>query len=301
MPRLWLQVHASPWRHFGSTYTVDSFAFSSNKRRDNFFKHMKSVHGVPKDLVEPWFSAYTTDNVKIDPTRNLGEQLKWEKFLHEGRGRSNRSRARQAAASLWKERQAAPAPRARSTRKRRAGEDEEDEGEYKPNTRARATKRIRRSAPEPEPEVKPTTPVAEDALNGLLTISPASDHGSDVGLPSASSSSLTSLLTTPEPHQGELQFTFDTYGCASSEAGPSTPYGSHNTVLGLTVPDHPSAYSGYQSTIWDASLPDQSGVTGGMGLFMGQQVSHGFNEFNFDTGLYNGELRAFTLLTEHCH
>lgn len=278
--------------------------------------HLKAKHGVNETSADPWHHAYTTDGVKIDPTRGLIEQLEWEPFLQDGRAGAslpNRARAKRRAAALWKERQTAPAARARSSRKRRAAEiedeeddedeeDEEDE-EYKPITRARATKRMRRSARKPEPETKPAAPAADGALDGLFTISPASDGGSDAGVPSGSSSSLTSLVATPDPAaQGELQFTFDAYDYATSEAGPSTPYGSHN-ALELSVPDHAPVYGGYQSPFMGNSPADQYGAADNLGLFMGHQVPQGFNELDaaaFDTSLYDGELSR-CLITERVH
>ena len=278
--------------------------------------HLEGRHRVSESSVDPWHHAYTTDGVKIDPTRGLIEQLEWEPFLQDGRAGAslpNRARAKRRAAALWKKRQTAPAARARSSRKRRAAEIEDDEDdeddedeEYKPVTRARATKRMRRSAPKPKPEseTKPAAaPAADGALDGLFTISPASDGGSDAGVPSGSSSSLTSLVATPDPAaQGELQFTFDAYDYATSEAGPSTPYGSHN-ALELSVPDHAPVYGGYQSPFMGHSPVGPYGAADNLGLFMGQQVPPGFNDLDaaaFDTSLYDGELSR-RLITERVY
>lgn len=282
---------------------------SRHKRKGDYNVHLAG-HGVSPSSVNPWHHAYTTDGSKIDPTRGLREQLEWEPFLKDGRdgaGHPNRARAKRTATSLGKERQTAPAqaPRTRSSRKRRADETDEDDDEddeYKPNTRARAAKRVRQSPPEPEPEVKPAHAVSEDAFDHLFTISPTSDHGSNVGLPSGSSSSLTSLAATPDPQQGELQYALDAYGCASPVAGPSASYNPHN-VLGLALPDQSSAYLGYQSPLSGHQALDQCGATSDLGLLMAQQAPHGHYEFDmaaFEASLCDGQ-PSLRRTSEHVH
>ena len=240
--------------------------------------------------------------MKIDPTRGLIEQLEWEPTLIDRRGAArfvNRVREKRGEPLLaWRARQRAPALKTRSSRKRRADESEdedEDEDEKdeedKPNTRSRATKRMKRNAPEPEAEVKPTAPVVDSALTGLFTIPPASDNGSDAGVPSGSSSSLTSLVATPDLPQTDLRFTFDEFDCAASEAGPSTPCGPQN-VLGLSVPDHSPVYGGYSSPYLSSSPANQYAAPCDPGLFTGHEIPQGFNQLDpvaFEASFCDGE------------